>query len=174
MSKTSLYLLDGVAENLRVLLGSNLPWLTNARHQAFKFANTVDGSKLYVPNVYQLDGEYLTTTPNNKIKGECFFIFGNSSLDTNRLLNSSVSIIFNFNMKLIDDTKDEIFIEELIDNVIQVLFFQNLNLNFSQISIIFLVLSLTILICEIPTGILTDFHGRKKSIIIYFVKYCHL
>ena len=53
--------------------------------------------------------------------------------------------------------------------VIQVLFFQNLNLNFSQISIIFLVLSLTILICEIPTGILTDFHGRKKSIIIYGV-----
>jgi len=52
-------------------------------------------------------------------------------------------------------------------NVIQVLYFQDLGLNFSQISFILLIISLTVLVFEIPTGIFTDFYGRKRSILIF-------
>lgn len=126
MAKTSLYLLDGVAENLRLLLGSNLSWLEFPRHQAFKFATTVDGLKIYTPNVYNSNSQYLTVTPNNKTKAECYFIFNESNLTQgNRKFTSDVSIIFNVNMKLIDSSKDEVFIEELIDEVVRVLNLSN-------------------------------------------------
>lgn len=122
-NKSSLYFMDGVVEYLRTYLGTNLSWLDYNYGEQFTFTQEVNGARVLVPNVYIGQDRYLQTTIDNKKQGTCFFIVGESSATNYRtnLVNfyeTSVSIVFQANMSLIDGNIDEYFREELISEVI--------------------------------------------------------
>ena len=118
-NKNSLYFVDGIVEHLRTYLGSNMSWLEYNYGEQFTFDRDVNGARVLVPNVYVGQDRYLQTTIDNKKNGTCFFIVGQSS-STDYKLNhvnfyeTPISIIFEANLNLIDDTQDEYFREELI------------------------------------------------------------
>lgn len=122
-NKSSLYFMDGVVEYLRTYLGTNLSWLDYNYGEQFTFTQEVNGARVLVPNVYIGQDRYLQTTIDNKKQGTCFFIVGESSATNYRtnLVNfyeTSVSIVFQANLSLIDGNIDEYFREELISEVI--------------------------------------------------------
>jgi len=53
--------------------------------------------------------------------------------------------------------------------VIQILFFKELNLSFEQISLVLMIVPITTLIAEIPTGLYGDLYGRKKSMVVSLI-----
>ena len=53
--------------------------------------------------------------------------------------------------------------------VIYILFLLDNGINFFQVSLLMLVFSAVLFLMEVPTGIFTDFHGRKLSLIISYV-----
>jgi len=53
--------------------------------------------------------------------------------------------------------------------IVKVLFFQNIGMSFSEIGFILSFTAFIIFLFEVPTGILTDFFGRKNTIIICYI-----
>ena len=117
--KNSLYFVDGIVEHLRTYLGSNISWLEYNYGEQFTFDAEVNGARVLVPHVYVGADRYLQTTIDNKKNGTCFFIVNQSSASDYKLnhvnfYETEISIVFQANLKLIDDTYDEYFREQLI------------------------------------------------------------
>lgn len=125
-TKTETQFIDGVVEHLRVLLGDNLTWLDYNYGEQFTYTQDVNGARVLVPNVYIGSDRYLQTTIDNKKTGLCFFIVGNSSsvdysMNMANYYDTPISIIFEANQELIDNTIDEYTREKLISETLRVL-----------------------------------------------------
>lgn len=127
VNKTELDFLDGVVEHLRLLLGTNLSWLTMNYGEAFNFEQSVDGQRVYVPNAYIQNTRYQNLHVDNNVTGQCFFIVGDSSsgeysMSLNNYYTTPISIVFEVNMELSSiSIADEYTREKHIVEVLNVL-----------------------------------------------------
>ncbi len=121
--------LDRSIECLRVSL-QDIPWLQKAFHRAKEFAEKTGtaGTVIRVPKVYIKAGEYYPVMPNDSLKSFSFFrVTGGRNLDdyephaVSNYATCPVDLIVWGNLKQIDKTKDYIFTEELIRDVLEVL-----------------------------------------------------
>lgn len=110
-----------------------LPWLEKAFGRAWTLQRTVQGEsgniKRIEPMVYQGTSEYYPVLPNDSLKSYCFFRAKSGRTMTpgqnesgtaygNYYLTDPVEIIFWFNLQDIDSSKNYIFKEELIRDVL--------------------------------------------------------
>ncbi|MBL7738716.1 MAG: hypothetical protein JNK14_05815 [Chitinophagaceae bacterium] len=115
--------LDNAIESIRASLAT-ISWLTKSFGRAWEFKEMRDDKTLTIPKVFQgtntfKTGEYLNVLPNDYLQAQSFICCtGPEKWDTFNRFDGSmksreIAIIFWVNLKLIDDTKNYIFTEEL-------------------------------------------------------------
>lgn len=121
--------IDLAIKNLQTALAS-LPWLEKSFGRAWMLPINKGNEKVLEPHVYQGDGEYNSVMPNDALKSYSFWrVNGSRNLNEyeplvnygNFMLTDPVDVIFWFNMQAIDSTKNYIFKEELIKDVLNIL-----------------------------------------------------
>jgi hypothetical protein len=121
--------IDLAISNIQSKLGE-LTWLEKAFGRAWNMNRNIAGDKRIEPVVYQSGSEYYPVLPNDALKSFCFFVVpgprsteeynANTAFGT-FFFKDTVSIIFWLNLQQIDPSKDYIFKEELLKDVLAVL-----------------------------------------------------
>jgi hypothetical protein len=121
--------IDLAIKNIQVAFGT-LPWLEKSFGRAWMMNRNVANEKRVEPMVYQGGKEYYPVLPNDALKSYSFFyVTGQRRTDEyaanvafgTYFFNDPVSAIFWVNLEAIDNTKDYIFKEELIRDVLALL-----------------------------------------------------
>jgi hypothetical protein len=128
--------LDAPIEEIRTAIGS-LSWISKSFGRAWEFKEKglTSGKTIRVPKVYEAAGEYINVLPNDNlfsagIAASSFIAvreaekYSNYQPFTGSIKQTRLSLIIWANLKLIDETKDYIFTEELkkqIEDKIKVL-----------------------------------------------------
>lgn len=109
---------------------ATLPWITKSFGRARDIPSNVGGKKVVEPMVYQGGGEYYSALPNDSLVAYSFFrVTGERKFNEytaggnegSYLMTDPVDLIVWGNLKAIDSTKDYVFTEELIKNVLDIL-----------------------------------------------------
>ena len=124
--------IDKAVNEIRLLL-SELSWVSHPYHIAHRFYRKTKDKAFYFPETYvavsTASGEdnpkkpYHPLTPDNDYTGMFFFYIGDEDIaferNSENFLTYPVSIIFNANLKLIDEEKLKhyLFTQELIRDV---------------------------------------------------------
>lgn len=74
MAEYKAYLFDKVINDLRDKLAANLPWLNECYGRAERLVKTIDGRRIYTPNVYIGNGEYEVILPDDRRGNYAFFV----------------------------------------------------------------------------------------------------
>lgn len=121
--------IDAAIQKIQIKLGQ-LTWLEKSFARAWTMPRNVAEKDRVEPVVYQGGSEYYPVLPNDALKSYSFFTAPGPRAMENYQRNVSfgtyffkdpVSIIFWLNLQQIDATKDYIFKEELIKEVLNVL-----------------------------------------------------
>lgn len=121
--------LDAVIQSIQQELSAGLSWLEKSFGRAWEFKEIDSATEkiIKVPKCYTGTGEYINVLPNDFLKAQSFISARNEETwpaYTRASGNSKqreLSIIFWFNLKEIDPTKDYIFTEELKKQVEKIL-----------------------------------------------------
>lgn len=108
--------IDSFIYNLQLLLSTHLTWLSNDYGRVYRFLEEAD-QKLYLPNIYIGNNNYVSAHPDDNKQGQCFFVAENESIDFNgNLLRYNVGIVFQVNLDLINQplAANELFTQNLI------------------------------------------------------------
>lgn len=109
------------------LLLAELTWLEKSFGRAWSLPTTVHGNKRMEPMVYQGTSEYYSVLPNDALKSYSFWrvpsVRGVTEHESGMAMGSflfsdAVDLIVWFDMRAIDPTKNYIFKEELIRDVL--------------------------------------------------------
>lgn len=124
--------IDKFIFDTQLLLSLNLDWLSNPYGRCYRHVKQENYTKLYLPEVYKGNNNYLTVTPDNKKKGQCFFIVSKGDyLDAHKFQTSkikyTVGVVFNCNLQKInkDASLNEDFTQNLIRDARQVINFNS-------------------------------------------------
>jgi hypothetical protein len=107
-----------------------LPWLEKSFGRAWMFPQHIGNDKVMMPCVYQGGKEYYCVMPNDSLRGYSFWrVNGARSFDEYVPLSNyngyeftdPVDLIVWVNLKQADPTKDYVFTEELIRQVVGIL-----------------------------------------------------
>ncbi len=121
--------IDLAIKNIQTSLGT-LTWLEKSFGRAWNMNRNVSNEKRVEPVVYQGSAEYYPVLPNDALKSFSFFVVGSprSTNDYNSnvsfgtfFFKDTVSVIFWVNLHQIDSSKNYIFKEELIKQVLGLL-----------------------------------------------------
>jgi hypothetical protein len=120
--------IDAVIQSIQQQFAAGLTWLDKSFGRAWEFKEVdPDGKTIRVPKCYSGSGEYINVLPNDFLKAQSFITVRNEetwpsySRATGNSKNRTLSAIFWFNLKQIDETKDYIFTEELKTEVEKIL-----------------------------------------------------
>lgn len=115
--------IDKIIYELGLRLSTSLAWLDMNFGRAYKFIEKEE-MRLYYPQVYLGNGNYKTVTPDNDLKGSCFFVVRRETIPNyikfvNNVLHYDIGIVFNVNLKLINEAlfNNELFTQNLISEV---------------------------------------------------------
>jgi len=99
---------------------SNIPWLETIYARAFILPGSEEGRPKHEPKAYVGQKGYASVMPNDNVTANSFFYVTSPerTIDYNNLSNKQkkevdISIIFWWNYKKIDKTKDYLFLEEI-------------------------------------------------------------
>lgn len=121
--------IDLAIQNIQIALGA-LTWLEKSFARSWNMNRIVSGEKRIEPVVYQGSSEYYPALPNDALKSFSFFVapgprntqeYNANVAAGTFFFNDTVSVIFWVNLQQIDPTKDYIFKEELIKDVLGIL-----------------------------------------------------
>jgi len=120
--------LDTVIESIQTQLAT-LPWITAPLLRAWNLPETRDGKLYRNPRIYSGDKEHFNSMFNDEQTATSFCIGVGSATPSEEtegfqspiLWNKRLDLIIHGDLKKIDDTKDYIFTEELIEQVLNVL-----------------------------------------------------
>lgn len=121
--------LDAVIQSIQLQLSAGLTWLQKSFGRAWEFKEIDPATEkiIKVPKCYSGSGEYINVLPNDFLKAQSFISARNEETwpaytrATGNSKQRELSIIFWFNLKEIDPTKDYIFTEELKKQVEKIL-----------------------------------------------------
>lgn len=113
--------LDAKIEQVRVVLEKNITWLDSAFHRAWRLQEKSGIGTIAVPKVMvSKEKEYMSMMPNDALGAYCWFIGqageephewtpGNKTV----FFSKDVDLIFYFNYRKIDQSRNYVFVEEL-------------------------------------------------------------
>jgi hypothetical protein len=117
--------IDLAIENINNLL-IQLSWLDHTFGIAKRSKEIIGGNEVVYPEVYAKDGRYTNLMTNRDYKtfsfvqlNDPFSSFDFDSNERDYLKQYNISIIFQVNLKYIDSSKNYVFTNELINNVLQ-------------------------------------------------------
>lgn len=122
--------IDLAISQIQGLLASDLNWLEKSFGRAWNMPSQSGGVKTFEPKVYQGNSEYYPVLANDALKSYSFWrVNGARNINDYSPLNNHgefmltdpVDLIVWFNMNRIDKTKNYIFKEELLKEVLGVL-----------------------------------------------------
>jgi hypothetical protein len=112
--------LDKAIQSIQADLANGLTWLERSFGRAYEFKEKdEEGTESRVPKVYTGLGEYYNVLPNDNFAAQSFMACRDAEKwaawtdASGNAKTRQVSLIFWFNLKRIDPTKDYIFTEEL-------------------------------------------------------------
>ena len=114
--------IDYVIQNIQLAL-SSIPWLQKSFGKSLRYTEEREGSDYLIPKTYYKNKEYTPLDPDDTVKAFSFLYEDDPSSVTGigkTRINTTLNLVVFANLKLID-TKDELFIEELINDVYSVL-----------------------------------------------------
>lgn len=118
--------IDAAIKTIQLRL-AELTWIEKCFGRAWTRQRTVNDQKRIEPMTYQGSTEYYPCLPNDALKSYCFFRAKNGRTMEeyeptvaygNYYFKDPVDIIFWFDLKAIDKTKNYVFTEELIQSVL--------------------------------------------------------
>lgn len=71
---TTPYLFDKVIHELQQALKNGLPWLDHSFGRAERLVKTIDGRRIYTPNIYKGNDQYELLLPDDKLGCFSFFV----------------------------------------------------------------------------------------------------
>lgn len=119
-------LLDKVIQDLQTALSSKLKWLNKAFGRAYKLVEHKSDDKFIYPAAYIGNSEYVSLLPNDNFGNFCWFdIYDPQEVTTvvqsTPQFTFSGAIVFWFNLNTIFADSDNMYTEEIKDEIIRVL-----------------------------------------------------
>lgn len=115
--------IDRFIYECQLMLSTHLTWMSNPYGRVFRFREQA-GKKLYYPEVYKGNNNYLNVQADNDKTGQCYFIaWKEKNTFNSNLLTYEVSVVFQVNLDLIDKNlkNNELFTQNLIAQSRQIL-----------------------------------------------------
>ena len=127
---TTPYLFDKVIRELQQALKEGLPWLENSFGRVERRVTEVNGRRLYVPAIYQEDGQYGIMLPDDRLGCYSFFVMHDPQEVLNRMqtevrIKSPFSLIVWVDMRRVEkkmrmpDERNTEYIKEQVLSVIE-------------------------------------------------------
>lgn len=127
---TTPYLFDKVIRELQQALKEGLPWLENSYGRAERLVTEVNERRLYVPAIYQEDGQYGVMLPDDRLGCYSFFVMHDPQEVLNRMqtevrIKSPFSLIVWVDMRRVEkkmrmpDERNTEYIKEQVLSVIE-------------------------------------------------------
>lgn len=127
---TTPYLFDKVIEELAQDMKDNLAWLDASFGRAERLVKTIDGKRVYTPNVYKASDQYELLLPDDRLGCFSFFVLHEPQEVMNRIqmevrLKSPFSLIVWVDMRRVEkmmqmpDERNSEYIKEQVLSVIQ-------------------------------------------------------
>ena len=126
------YLFDRVIQGLQDAL-AELNWLTHIFGRSERLVQMRDGRRVYTPNVYFGDGEYISLVPDNTDLGNyCFFVLSEPqtigvSMGLQRRVKAPFSLVVWVDLRTIEQTdkRDTEYLKEQLIKVVDHAFLKN-------------------------------------------------
>lgn len=127
---TTPYLFDKVIRELQQALKEGLPWLENSFGRVERRVTEVNERRLYVPAIYQEDGQYGVMLPDDRLGCYSFFVMHDPQEVLNRMqtevrIKSPFSLIVWVDMRRVEkkmrmpDERNTEYIKEQVLSVIE-------------------------------------------------------
>ena len=127
---TTPYLFDKVIRELQQALKEGLPWLENSFGRVERRVTEVNERRLYVPAIYQQDGQYDIMLPDDRLGCYSFFVMHDPQEVLNRMqtevrIKSPFSLIVWVDMRMVEkkmrmpDERNTEYIKEQVLSVIE-------------------------------------------------------
>lgn len=127
---TTPYLFDKVIRELQQALKEGLPWLENSFGRVERRVTEVNERRLYVPAIYQQDGQYGIMLPDDRLGCYSFFVMHDPQEVLNRMqtevrIKSPFSLIVWVDMRRVEkkmrmpDERNTEYIKEQVLSVIE-------------------------------------------------------
>lgn len=126
--------LDTIIEDLRAKFEANIPWLEKSFGRAYLLPERLSDEVTYqYPQVYLDNGEYFNVMPNDSYQSYSWMIGKGSAASVEAGLQpftyqtyfqKRLDIHFFLDLKKIDSTKNYVYTEELINDILNVLYTQ--------------------------------------------------
>lgn len=127
---TTPYLFDKVIGELQRALKNGLPWLENSYGRAERLVTEINERRLYVPAIYQADGQYGVMLPDDRLGCYSFFVLHEPQEVLNRVqtevrIKSPFSLIVWVDMRRVEktmrmpDERNTEYIKEQVLSVIE-------------------------------------------------------
>ena len=127
---TTPYLFDKVIRELQQALKEGLPWLENSFGRVERRVTEVNDRRLYVPAIYQEDGQYGIMLPDDRLGCYSFFVMHDPQEVLNRMqtevrIKSPFSLIVWVDMRRVEkkmrmpDERNTEYIKEQVLSVIE-------------------------------------------------------
>ena len=127
---TTPYLFDKVIRELQQALKEGLPWLENSFGRVERLVTEVNERRLYVPAIYQEDGQYGIMLPDDRLGCYSFFVMHDPQEVLNRMqtevrIKSPFSLIVWVDMRRVEkkmrmpDERNTEYIKEQVLSVIE-------------------------------------------------------
>lgn len=105
-----------------------ITWLEKIFGRAFKHKENADSKIVTYPKVYQQQGEYLNVLPNDNFRSYSFITTAGKEQDAgNYWKTRRLALIIWGNLKRINESEDNIFIEDLKTDIEKLLIKSNIN-----------------------------------------------
>lgn len=130
---TTPYLFDKVIGELQQALKQNLPWLDESYGRAERLVKVIDGQRLYTPNVYKGNDQYVLLLPDDRHGCYSFFVLSEPQDIMNRMqmevrIKSPFSLIVWVDLRRVEkamnlpDERNTEYIKEQVLSVISTAF----------------------------------------------------
>ncbi|MEX0598820.1 MAG: hypothetical protein WD512_20215 [Candidatus Paceibacterota bacterium] len=121
--------LNQACQAIQIKLRDNISWIQKSFGRAYKIhRESPDKKSMERPHAYARNGEYYELMPNDSLKAFSFMapISKGEYIDyaensPSQLINRNIALIVWGNLKKIDPSKDEVFTDELIQDITKIL-----------------------------------------------------
>lgn len=130
---TSPYLFDKVIGELQDALKKGLPWLHHSFGRVERLVKVIDGKRIYTPNVYKGNDQYVQLLPDDRLGCYSFFVLSEPQEMLNRMqteirLKAPFSLVVWFDLRRVEkvmnlpDQRNTEYVKQQILSVLETAF----------------------------------------------------